>query len=162
MSLSAAQIQGYAAAAGFSGADLATAVAVAFAESSGNPSAYNPEGSYGLWQIYMPAHPEFAGLDLTDPQTNANAAFSVYAAAGGRFTPWTTYKTGAYLAYLGAPIGTPIAVPPVSTTPVFTPSTSVMNLFPAGVPAPAPAFDWQTMGLALALLLGVGYALSEG
>ena len=42
----------------------------------------------GLWQIYLQDHPEFAGLDLRDPATNANAAFSVYSNAG-RFRPWS-------------------------------------------------------------------------
>jgi hypothetical protein len=108
--LPAEQIATYAANAGFSGADLATAVAVALAESGGNPGAYNPEptakggtprgqGSYGLWQIYLRDHPEFAGANLYDPQTNANAAFAVYSAAGG-FRPWSTYKYGQYRAYL--------------------------------------------------------------
>ncbi|MHB8674717.1 MAG: transglycosylase SLT domain-containing protein [Candidatus Limnocylindrales bacterium] len=107
--LSASQIAQYAAAAGFTGDDLATAIAIAMAESGGNPKAYNPEtaartpvgqGSFGLWQIYLKAHPEFAGVDLTDPQTNANAAFSVYQAAGNRFTPWSTFGNGAYASYL--------------------------------------------------------------
>jgi len=107
--LSAAQIAQLAAAAGFSGDDLATAVAIALAESGGNPKAYNPEtaarapegqGSYGLWQIFLKAHPEFAGQDLTDPATNAAAAFSVYSAAGQSFTPWSTFGNGAYQTYL--------------------------------------------------------------
>lgn len=91
--------------AGFSGADLITAVAIALAESSGNANAYNPElaaqeingapdgqGSAGLWQIYQFAHPEFSGQNLFDPETNANAAFSVYQAAGNSFSPWSTFK----------------------------------------------------------------------
>ncbi len=103
------QIAGYAAAAGFSGADLVTAVAIALAESGGNPSAYNPEtaagtpqgqGSYGLWQIYLYAHPEYQGVNLFDPATNAGAAYAVYLGAGG-FSPWSTYNSGAYQAYLG-------------------------------------------------------------
>jgi len=107
--LSASQIAQLAAAAGFSGDDLATAVAIALAESGGNPKAYNPEtaarapegqGSYGLWQIFLKAHPEFAGQDLTDPATNAAAAFSVYSAAGQSFTPWSTFGNGAYQTYL--------------------------------------------------------------
>lgn len=107
--LTADQIRQYAANAGFSGNDLNTAVAIALAESGGNPSAYNPEiaagapaglGSFGLWQIYLNAHPEFAGLTLTDPQTNADAAYQVYSAAGGSFNPWSTFKSGAYEAYL--------------------------------------------------------------
>lgn len=103
--------------AGF-GQDSGTAAAIALAESSGNPTAYNKEpqdvpgryqresvddglGSYGLWQIYLAAHAELSGVDLTDPQNNANAAFSVYSEAGG-FHPWSTFKSGAYQAYLNA------------------------------------------------------------
>lgn len=105
--LNAAQIAVYAAAAGFRGADLVIAVAIALAESSGNPRAYNPEvaagtpegqGSKGLWQIYTKVHPEFAGWDLYDPQQNAHAAYSVYRAAGFSFRPWSTFKFGNYLA----------------------------------------------------------------
>lgn len=112
--LTASQIATYAANAGFTGQDLITAVAIALAESSGNPNAYNPEtaantpsgqGSYGLWQIYLNMHPEFAGQNLYDPQTNANAAFQVYTEAGGTFTPWSTYSGGAYLAQLDAAQG---------------------------------------------------------
>jgi hypothetical protein len=109
--LNATQILALAANAGFQGDDLATAVAVALAESSGNPQAYNPEkaagaaqgkGSFGLWQIYLTAHPEFAGLNLFDPQTNAQAAFSVYQGAGNSFQPWSTFGSGAYMAYMDA------------------------------------------------------------
>ena len=55
-------------------------MAVALAESSGNPAAVGDMnipnvaaagGSVGLWQINKAAHPEFAGQDLTDPQINA-------------------------------------------------------------------------------------------
>lgn len=107
--LSASQIAGYAQTAGFTGDDLVTAVAVALAESSGNPQAHGDlslsgSGSYGLWQIYAHAHPEF-GPDFTqlyDPQTNANAAYSVYQAAGNSFTPWSTFKNGAYSTYLNS------------------------------------------------------------
>jgi hypothetical protein len=95
--------------AGFSGNDLAIAIAVALAESGGNPNAYNAEtaagtpkgkGSFGLWQIYLNAHPEFAGQNLYDPQTNANAAFSVYSKSGGNFQAWSTFKSGAYTNYI--------------------------------------------------------------
>lgn len=106
--LSASDIAGFAANAGFTGDDLVTAVAVALAESSGNPQAHGDQGlgsgrgSFGLWQIYSDAHPEY-GPDFTqlyDPQTNANAAFAIYQAAGNRFTPWSTYKGGQYEAHL--------------------------------------------------------------
>ena len=103
--LSADQIQQYASNAGFSDADGAVAASVAIAESGGNPDAYNPEsaagtqpgqGSYGLWQIYLTDHPEYQGVNLYDPQTNANAAFAIFSAAGS-FAPWSTYNSGAYL-----------------------------------------------------------------
>lgn len=97
--LSATDIAGYAGNAGFVGSDLVMAVAVALAESSGNPGAVGdlaitPGGSVGLWQINIKYHPEFTGQNLTDPQTNANAAYSVYLAAGSSFSPWSTYKNG--------------------------------------------------------------------
>lgn len=107
------QILAVAANAGFSGNDLSTAVAVALAESSppGNEQSYNPEtsaaggtppgqGSYGLWQIYWKKHPNFDQASLYDPQYNANAAYSIYAAAGYTFTPWATYTHGLYLAFV--------------------------------------------------------------
>jgi hypothetical protein len=90
--------------------DSQTAAAIAVAESGGDPNAYNKEaqavghygrmdaedgkGSYGLWQIYLFLHPEFEGQDLTDPETNANAAFQIYQANG--FSAWSTFKSGKY------------------------------------------------------------------
>lgn len=96
-------ISSYAQNAGFSGDDLNTAVAIALAESSGNPQAVGDLTlgvSVGLWQINLKAHPEYTQDELYDPQKNANAAFAVYSAAKSQFTPWTTFKTGAYEAYL--------------------------------------------------------------
>lgn len=89
--------------AGFRGAALDMAVAVALAESGGNPLAYNPEsaagtkagsGSRGLWQIYGAAHPNYNNDTAFDPRENAKAAFEVYQAAGQKFTPWSTYNNG--------------------------------------------------------------------
>lgn len=106
--IDASQIYQYATGAGFSGDDAVTATAIALAESSGDTEAYNPEtqanapegkGSYGLWQIYLNAHPEYAGENLYNPSTNASAAFDIYQNAGG-FNPWSTYKNGAYQAHL--------------------------------------------------------------
>lgn len=96
-------ILGFAQNAGFD-TDSSVAAAIAMAESGGDPNAYNPEtqagapegkGSYGLWQIYLHAHPEYEGIDLTDPQTNAEKAYEIYSKAGG-FTPWSTFKSGVY------------------------------------------------------------------
>lgn len=95
--------------AGFVASDIATAVAVALAESGGNPHAYNPEtaagtpegmGSYGLWQIYRKVHPEFASYDLLDPAQNAAAAYLVYQAAHYSFSPWSTFNNERYVAFL--------------------------------------------------------------
>lgn len=106
--LSASDIRSFAANAGFEGDDLNTAVAVALAESSGNPNAVGdlsitPGGSVGLWQINLRWHPEYTKEQLQDPQTNANAAHAVFQDAGNSFTPWSTFKSGAYLAYMPAP-----------------------------------------------------------
>lgn len=107
MKLSYDQILALAQNAGF-GADSQTAAAIAIAESGGDPKAYNPEtqagtaegmGSYGLWQIYLKMHPEYACIDLTVPENNAQAAFAVYSEAGG-FHPWSTFKSGKYQEYL--------------------------------------------------------------
>jgi hypothetical protein len=100
MKLSASDIAQYAAAAGWSGADLSTAVAVALAESGGETTAFNPEGSYGLWQVNIPNHPEFAQDALDDPATNAADAFTIYVNAGYSFKPWSAFKNGAYARYL--------------------------------------------------------------
>jgi len=119
----------YAANAGFSGMALQTAVAIALAESSGNPNAVgdlNRGTSVGLWQINLKAHPEFAGVNLRDPQTNANAAFSIYSAAGNSFSPWTTFRTGAYQAFLSS-----------APSPLTPPSQQVTASAAAG-PSPAP------------------------
>ena len=109
MNLQIPQIVALAAGAGFVGDDLTTAVSIALAESGGDPQAYNPEraantpqgyGSFGLWQIYLKAHPEYKGKNLFDPQLNALAAFSVYRSAGNSFSPWSTFKNGAYVAHV--------------------------------------------------------------
>jgi hypothetical protein len=99
--LSADQIANVAAAAGFSGNDLVTAVAIALAESDGDPGAHNIcEDSRGLWQIHVPAHPDAAGANLYDPQVNAQYAFKYYAQSG--FYPWTTWTSGKFARYLDA------------------------------------------------------------
>lgn len=103
MALTPQQIAQYAYRAGFRGADLVKAVAIAMAESGGNPQAYNPElaagtksgaGSRGLWQVYGTAHPQFNNATMFDPLENAKAAYQVYREAGNKFTPWSTWNLG--------------------------------------------------------------------
>lgn len=91
--------------AGFPESAIPTAVAIAMAESGGNPQALGDVslgGSKGLWQIYTKAHPDLnSKYNLFDPVQNAMAAFQVWKNAGGSFSPWTTFNTGAYLKYMG-------------------------------------------------------------
>lgn len=91
--LSGMEVAGYLHAAGFSGADLQTAVAIAMAESSWNPKAYNPAagGNYGLMQINSVHNPTQA--EKTEPFANSKKAFKVYRQAGNSFKPWEVYTT---------------------------------------------------------------------
>jgi hypothetical protein len=168
--LTPAQISYYAQNAGFTGQDLITAVAIALAESSGNLNNYNPEtaagapqgqGSYGLWQIYLYKHPEDAGVNLFDPQTNANAAFAIYSAAGG-FTPWTTYNSGAYQAYLVPAASVAPSMPGLTAAAGASPGggTSILTISSAILPAPG-GFSWGGAALVMGVILGVGLALEE-
>lgn len=112
--LTIAELLALAAGAGFSGNDLAVAVAIALVESGGNPAAYNPEpgakggtpagqGSYGLWQIYLKVHPEFSTQQLLDPAGNAAAAYQVYVQSGFSFRQWTgSFVNGKYRSQLPA------------------------------------------------------------
>lgn len=149
--LTPAQIAYYAQTAGFNGNDLSIAVAIALAESGGNPNVYNPEtaagtpagqGSYGLWQIYLKEHPEFAADNLYDPQTNANDTYEIYTKDGGSFREWATYTEGTYQAYMGvAAPATPGAVPGL--------------MLDAATPGAAPAFSInEFLWIGAALLAG--------
>lgn len=76
---------------------VSTAVAIMRAESGGDPGAVSPlnrDGlrDYGLMQLH--------GIDILNPAENvAYAYYHKYLPAGG-FTPWSTYKDGAYIKYL--------------------------------------------------------------
>lgn len=92
--------------AGFRGTDLVSVVAIARRESNWTPGAFNPNPatndlSYGLMQINMQgslgvvnrARFGISSNDqLLDPQTNMNAAFTLYSASGGTLRPWGGYK----------------------------------------------------------------------
>jgi hypothetical protein len=77
--------------------------AIALAESGGRIDAKggpNSDGSYdyGLWQINSSHRAYNPSRLLSDPAYNAQAAVQVERSQG--LTAWTTYKTGAYRAYL--------------------------------------------------------------
>ena len=90
--------------AGFSGAALVTAVAVALAENSGRllrAVNTNPGGSRdrGPWQINDQAHPEVSDACAFSLDCSAGAAFQI-SSQGRTWQPWTTWTNGAYKRYL--------------------------------------------------------------
>lgn len=102
--LTATQVAKAAYAAGWRGADLVIAVAVAKAESDWNPGATNDNtnGSvdYGLFQINSVHNAILARGDWRDPTANAGMAYSVWTDAGSSWSPWVTYWRGTYRDHL--------------------------------------------------------------
>ncbi len=125
------QIANYAAAAGFSGTDLAVAVAIALAESSGNTTATHRNGNgsvdYGLWQINS-VHSDLLNSSWSDGAVNAKMAYAIYSRAGNRFTDWVTYNSGAYTLYL------PQATVGAAAAKTFAPTNYVINGITIGDP----------------------------
>lgn len=97
-----AQLRTAAHTAGFRGAALTIAVAIALAESGGNENAVhkNSNGTtdYGAWQINSVHATLLAGKNPYDLQQNADMAYAIYLQSN--FTPWTTYRSNAYAQYL--------------------------------------------------------------
>lgn len=96
--------------AGFRGDALRTAIAVAMAESGGNPRAANrtaPDDSHGLWQVNYFGNlakertKKFGNQQAQyDPATNARAAYAI-SGGGKNWRPWTTFTSGKHKQYLG-------------------------------------------------------------
>ncbi|MBG0819134.1 transglycosylase SLT domain-containing protein [Planomonospora sp. ID82291] len=94
------QIAGYAWAAGFRGAALRTATAVALAESSGRTEVISSTGCcVGLWQINTRVHRQYTTAAMKDPAANARAAWAI-SGQGRNWQPWDVYKSKAYLMYV--------------------------------------------------------------
>ena len=101
--------------AGFPENEIPTAVAVARAESSGNPRAHNtkpPDNSYGLWQVNMygqlgPDRRKAFGITnndaLFDPAVNARAAYQIWKQQGWK--GWSTFNNGSYRKFLNQASG---------------------------------------------------------
>ena len=88
--------------AGCRGIPAGTWVAIALAESGGNPYAHARVGedSRGLWQINLRAHGGWVGKrNLFDPDVNAWAAKRVCEMQGP--TAWSVYTKGHYKKFLG-------------------------------------------------------------
>jgi Lysozyme like domain len=80
---------------GFPDSSLDIAAAVAMAESAGKPDAVGDVTlgrSIGLWQVNLPAHPEYSEAELYDPTVNARAAYAI-SRGGTWWHPWSTYTT---------------------------------------------------------------------
>ncbi len=77
--------------AGGNPADARLAAGIALAESGGNPGAVSPTDDYGLWQI----NASNGALATLSPQANARSAV-ILSHGGTDWSPWTTYRTGAY------------------------------------------------------------------
>lgn len=141
------QIAGYAAGAGFKGTAEQTAIAVALAESGGNPNATNQNKNSagqvtstdrGLWQINNVYHSEVSDSCAFSPACAATQTYRI-SSGGSNWTPWTTYKTGAYQKYMGraqtamggststTPVNTP-QPPPAQGTPLTVPATGNYGL----------------------------------
>lgn len=109
-SLNAQQIASLLQQQGFAKEKIPTMTAIALAESSGRPQAFNPRGldrSYGLFQVNMygglgPARMKQFGLkdekDLFDPATNVKAAKQIMESQG--LGAWSVYKGGQYKQFL--------------------------------------------------------------
>lgn len=135
--LSRSQIATLARNAGFTGKDVDIAVAVALAESGGDPSAHNPVGkdnSYGLWQINMlgamgPDRRKRLGIAsntaLFDPTTNARAAYMVWKSQG--WAGWTTYTRGTYKKFMTGDNGSNTATPVSGSVSGLNPTLSVTS-----------------------------------
>src|SRR5690242_17260338 len=93
---------------GFPESEIATGVAIARAESSWNPNAFNGSNrngssDAGLWQINtIHRNAPYYPRNLNDPLQSTQAAFAIWKNAGGRWTPWSVYNSGAYRQFLGA------------------------------------------------------------
>lgn len=136
MRLSLSQLRDLASSVGFPDDQLDTAAAIAMAESGGDPNAYNTEGSYGLWQIHLVAHPSYDAQSLFDPTYNAKAALAI-SANGTNWKPWTTYGYDRQMHFVGWGQG------------------YYQEYMPAAPTPSAPATPWLTTSRALWISAGI-------
>ena len=110
MNLSPHELAYVAAAAGFTGDDLVTAVALALAESGGDPEIMGRSDTgtsvgnrdHGLWQISGRWHGAKlqAAPAWRNPYVNGRLAFKVYSDNGRTFQPWSAFTSRAHERYL--------------------------------------------------------------
>jgi hypothetical protein len=130
---------------GCSRSEAPIAAAIAAAESGGNPGAQGDislmdgtwDWSQGLWQI-RGLHSERGTGGLRDSLANADPeknASAMYAISNGctDWTPWSTYTSGAYLAYLG------MSKTAVLAAKRYQGETGSLPPYDSGAPAAVPA-----------------------
>jgi len=165
-SMDAAGIAAAAKAGGFPDSEIPLAVAIALAESGGNPRAHNatpPDNSYGLWQINMygplgPARRAQYGLqsneELFDPVKNARAAYAVRRGQG--WTAWSVYTNGRYKRYLSDAQN--VKIPILPNIPDIVPDVAAELAQIINAP-----MEWINKGLfRVAMFVGGGVLLLAG
>lgn len=111
--LSRAQIADAMRKAGWPESAIPMGVAVALAESGGNPRAINRSNrngssDHGLFQINTVHKKLLTTGDPYNPVDNARMALKVYRDAGSKWTPWSVFKSGSYRKfYTGKTDGNP-------------------------------------------------------
>lgn len=104
MALSDVEIARAARSGGFPDNFLVTAVAVALAESGGNPQAtnHNTNGTtdYGLWQINSIHQADLRGGEWSNPNDNARMAYAVFKRAGNSWWPWYAFRNGKHVQFM--------------------------------------------------------------
>jgi len=163
--LNAQQIAGYAKAAGFPPGEIATATAVALAESGGETTATNNKNTngsidYGLWQINTVHGSLLNQGDKFNPLDNARMALVVWQRAGNKWTPWTVYKTSAYRTHMGA--ATMGAAAPIDPQELVG-SPGDTSTVPAGTTVGSSPLDMLgPIGTALGSVVGIFNRLTSG
>lgn len=193
MSLSMRQVARIAAGAGFTRRSAPMAVAIAMAESSLDPGAVGDVSlvdakwgpSYGLWQIRSLKAESGRGSTrdgtrLKNAEFNARSAFTI-SQSGWNWSPWSTFKNGAYRKHLPAatkaveaqlgpdPLaGTDLGyTPPEGQKIPAAPKVGQRNggqgggVTPVGIDLPGPDAIYGLGGLGLGLL-GNGGDLLDG
>jgi len=108
--LSSAQIASAMRSAGWPENAIPMGVAIALAESGGNPSAVNNSNrngsrDYGLFQINSVHKSLLKQGNWANPVDNARMALKVYRDAGNSWKPWATFNHGSYRKFYKANVG---------------------------------------------------------
>lgn len=154
MAISYARVEGYWIQAGGPKDVAPIAAAIALAESRGQVKAKNPKDSngfpsWGLWQINNGNNIPPPGWDT--PLGNAKLAVAKYNNAGGSFTPWGTFTSGAYRKWLKK------GVQPVQSTPTIVTTSWISSIIGGGLSS-----NWKDYAARLGLILLGGTLLLVG